>query len=472
MDKDQQKQPLVIEYRKNYGTSASSQQPFAPAASQPAGTSEQQPLLPQQRSIIYCVHGQLANSCCELPNELSIRKIDSHCHKPRAEGIDKIARKKLMLASMLCIIFMIAEIIGGIYSNSLAIATDAAHLMADLASFMISLFALWIAARPSTKRLSFGWYRAEVIGALLSVLMIWVVTAILFYLAVLRTINKDFELNGEVMLVTSGLGILVNIIAFRHDGTHRPCTALRGWLAEQVLQRSTRGYTRPGVIPCCENESFRAEGISALAQKVSLLIAFAGQKCKGFHREVSCERADMGATLHHHGHSHGGGGGHHEEQNINVRAAFVHVLSDFVQSLGVFIAALVIYFKPEWNIIDPICTFLFSVLVLGTTLAIMRDAIVVLMEGTPKYLDYTEVMQTFLQIEGVVRVHNLRIWALSINKIALAAHLAVEPSTNTELVLNKATETVHAKYQFFETTLQIEVFQPDMEDCNQCSNPV
>lgn len=47
------------------------------------------------------------------------------------------------------------------------------------------------------------------------------------------------------------------------------------------------------------------------------------------------------------------------------------------------------------------------------------------MEGVPKFLDYTDVMQTFLQIPGVVRVHNLRIWALSINKIALAAHLAV-----------------------------------------------
>uniref|UniRef100_A0A182YFT3 Cation efflux protein cytoplasmic domain-containing protein n=1 Tax=Anopheles stephensi TaxID=30069 RepID=A0A182YFT3_ANOST len=338
---------LVREYRKNYGTSASSQ-PFLPAASQSASPSEQPG---PQRSIIYCVHGQLADSCCELPNELSIRKIDckeltvnlgwfgiscvcvyvSHCHKPRQEGIDKIARKKLMLASVLCVIFMIAEIIGGIYSNSLAIATDAAHLMADLASFMISLLALWIAARPSTKR--------------------------------------------------------------------------------------------------------------------------------------------MGATLHNHGHSHAGGG-HHEEENINVRAAFIHVLSDFVQSLGVFIAALVIYFKPDWNIIDPICTFVFSLLVLATTIAIMRDAIVVLMEGTPKYLDYTEVMQTFLQIEGVVRVHNLRIWALSINKIALAAHLAVEPNTNTELVLREATQTVHAKYKFFETTLQIEEFQPDMEDCNQCSNPI
>lgn len=52
-------------------------------------------------------------------------------------------------------------------------------------------------------------------------------------------------------------------------------------------------------------------------------------------------------------------------------------------------------------------------------------SIQVLMEGTPKYLDFTEVMQTFLQIQGVVRVHNLRIWALSINKIALSAHLAV-----------------------------------------------
>ena len=52
-----------------------------------------------------------------------------------------------------------------------------------------------------------------------------------------------------------------------------------------------------------------------------------------------------------------------------------------LQSLGVFIAALVIYFKPEWNIIDPVCTFVFSVLVLGTTLRILRDTVNVLMEG-------------------------------------------------------------------------------------------
>ncbi|XP_055635857.1 proton-coupled zinc antiporter SLC30A2-like [Toxorhynchites rutilus septentrionalis] len=404
MDGDKESKPLIIELKPSYGTDANANATDAP---------RRHPLS-QQISVIYCVHGKLAESCCELPDELNIRKLESaHCHRPRMGGVDVIARRKLILASVLCVIFMIAEIIGGVYSNSLAIATDAAHLLADLASFMISLFALWIAARPSTKRLSFGWYRAEVIGALVSVLMIWVVTAILFYMAILRTIERDFELDATVMLITSGLGILVNVI--------------------------------------------------------------------------------MGATLHHHGHSHSStpssssqntsqhqhSHGHrdqekgvHTEENINVRAAFIHVLSDFVQSLGVFVAALVIFFKPEWNIIDPICTFLFSFLVLATTIAIMKDALLVLMEGTPKYLDYTEVMQTFLQIDGVVRVHNLRIWALSINKIALSAHLAVEANTNTEAVLQQATRSVHAKYDFFETTLQIEEFQAGMEDCNQCTNPI
>lgn len=67
----------------------------------------------------------------------------------------------------------------------------------------------------------------------------------------------------------------------------------------------------------------------------------------------------------------------HSHQNMNVRAALIHVISDFVQSCGVFIAALVIYVFPDWSIIDPICTFLFSVLVLFTTVNIMKDALLV-----------------------------------------------------------------------------------------------
>lgn len=92
-------------------------------------------------------------------------------------------------------------------SNSLAIATDAAHLLTDFASFMISLFSIWVASRPATRKMPFGWYRAEVIGALTSVLLIWIVTGILFYLAIERIIHKNFELNTTVMLITSAVGV-------------------------------------------------------------------------------------------------------------------------------------------------------------------------------------------------------------------------------------------------------------------------
>lgn len=75
--------------------------------------------------------------------------------------------------------------------------------------------------------------------------------------------------------------------------------------------------------------------------------------------------------------------------------------------------------------VDPICTFLFSILVAFTTVAIIKDTLLVLMEGIPKGIDFNDVTTIFLDIEGVVKVHNLRIWALSLDKTAISAHLAI-----------------------------------------------
>lgn len=81
-----------------------------------------------------------------------------------------------------------------------------------------------------------------------------------------------------------------------------------------------------------------------------------------------------------HGHSHGGSAapsGHGHSENMNVRAAFIHVLGDVLQSIGVFCAAIIIYFNPTWQLADPICTFIFSIIVLWTTVTILKDAILV-----------------------------------------------------------------------------------------------
>lgn len=105
----------------------------------------------------------------------------------------------------------------------------------------------------------------------------------------------------------------------------------------------------------------------------------------------------IGGVPHgHHGHTHDHGHNHEElghssessndsthrhSENLNVRAAFIHVIGDFIQSLGVLIAATIIYFYPHLQWIDPVCTFFFSILVLITTFHIIRDVTNVLMEG-------------------------------------------------------------------------------------------
>merc|ERR1711971_846683 len=88
--------------------------------------------------------------------------------------------------------------------KSLAIATEAAHLLTDLTSFTISLITIWLARRSSTERMSFGWHRAEVLRAILSVLRSWVIIGLLVYMSMLRVISMEFEIDTMVMMITSG----------------------------------------------------------------------------------------------------------------------------------------------------------------------------------------------------------------------------------------------------------------------------
>ena len=80
-----------------------------------------------------------------------------------------------------------------------------------------------------------------------------------------------------------------------------------------------------------------------------------------------------------------------DDDNINVRAAIVHMIGDMIQSLGVIIAAVIIYIKPDWTIADPICTFLFSILVMFTTVPIFKDCMAILMEEAPEDIDSVEL---------------------------------------------------------------------------------
>ncbi|PAA47290.1 hypothetical protein BOX15_Mlig007962g2 [Macrostomum lignano] len=344
----------------------------------------------------------------------------NHCHGgvDQTASVDTHARKKLLIASGICLVFMTGEIIGGSMARSLAIMTDAAHLLTDFASFMISLLAVYLAARPATKAMSFGWHRAEVVGALLSVLLIWVVTGVLFYLAIERCIHRHFEVNGKIMLITSSMGVVFNVImaATLHQHGH----------SHSHTVTTNRPISPP--LPASQQQSQPA----------------------------------------------GSNGG--PRHNLNVRAAFIHVVGDLIQSIGVMIAAIIIFVNPSYKLADPICTFIFSILVLFTTVTVLKDAMYVLMEGAPQGLDFNKVAAALSSIEGVKDVHNLRMWSLTTSRTALSVHLAIDKSSShqsqqSQKILKEARILVREQFNITEVTIQLEEYDEEMARCHLCRHP-
>lgn len=122
--------------------------------------------------------------------------------------------KKLFFVSLICLFFMVCELIGGIISGSLAILVDAAHMFSDVAGFMISFVAIYISQRKVTFNKSYGYHRAEVLGAMLSVFVIWGLLIWLNIEAINRIITPPKDINADVMLITSIIGLMCNIINF------------------------------------------------------------------------------------------------------------------------------------------------------------------------------------------------------------------------------------------------------------------
>ncbi|XP_016297335.1 zinc transporter 8-like [Sinocyclocheilus anshuiensis] len=355
-------------------------------------------------------------------------KDGKHCHdNSRAledrEREKKLAKKRLYIVSAVCLVFMVGEILGGYFAGCLAVMTDAAHLLVDLTSFIISLCSLWLSSRPATHTLNYDWYRAEILGALLSVFTIWLVTGVLVYLAVERLIDDDFTIEGTVMLITSGCAVLANIImAF-------------------TLHQSDHGHSHGGLSG--------GHGHSHDHGK------------ENGHSHSNANHCDVEEN----------GSGKRQQANASVRAAFVHVIGDLLQSVSVLVSALIIFFKPEYKIADPICTFLFSLFVLGTTFTIMRDIIIVLMEGTPAGVNYNEVRERLLRVKGVKAVHNLHIWALTMNQAVLSAHVAIDDTVEPQAVLREMTQACFTTYSFHSVTIQLEHQADERADCSLCQDP-
>lgn len=396
-------------------------------------------------------------------------------------------QRKLVYAIIFCLVFTLIEVVVGVLSNSLALISDASHLISDICSYAISLFGIHLSKRKATNTMSFGYNRAEILGALLSILLIWIMTIMLVYEAVQRMLFP-VSVDGFSMFVTAIFGVLSNLfISFvlsvhnhgmgsigadcghhvhhnHHHHVHHQsdCDGERRFLVdsheedererEREEEEMGTGLSGTATLLRCQQKS--QEGAKDLGQERSDYSSLIGGGSPVLRRAgSSCPREDGLFRSRSQGF---GKRSSRSEESLALRSAYIHVLGDVLQNVGVMVAGLLIWYRPTWTIADPLCTILFSFFVLATTLKILRDSTNVLMEGTPMGIDCASIQNDFLELSSVLEVHDLHVWSVSVGVPALSCHIVVDSEESARVTLRCATDLCQNKYGIFHTTIQID----------------
>jgi cobalt-zinc-cadmium efflux system protein len=144
---------------------------------------------------------------------------------------------------------------------------------------------------------------------------------------------------------------------------------------------------------------------------------------------------------------------HHH--NLNLRGAFLHVVSDAVGSVGAIVAGIVML-TTGWYLADPLISVLISVLVLFSSWNLIKESLSILMQSVPKGIRLEEVQRTIESVEGVAKVHDLHVWAVTSGIYTLSAHAVVENSGDLHGVLNGIEDTLKQRFNIEHTTIQLE----------------
>jgi cobalt-zinc-cadmium efflux system protein len=147
---------------------------------------------------------------------------------------------------------------------------------------------------------------------------------------------------------------------------------------------------------------------------------------------------------------------HHSEQTLNVRAALLHVLGDLLGSVAALVAGLVILLTGWWPI-DPLLSLLICVLILISSVRLLREILHVIMQGVPSGIDLPEVEQTMLAVTGVISVHDLHVWTLASGQVVLSAHVVMDEMPHWEETQIKLRQILRQSYGVNDVTLQPEV---------------
>lgn len=279
--------------------------------------------------------------------------------------------KKLTLILAFNILLMTLEVGGGIVSRSLALLSDAGHMLTDSFAVMLGLTALYLAKKPASAKNSFGYHRAEIIASLLNGLLLVLISGYIFYEAAQRFFNP-VEVKTGILITVASIGLAGNILAM--------------WLLHSDSRSS-----------------------------------------------------------------------------LNIKGVFFHILGDTLSSLGVIAGGIVIAFT-GWNIVDPLIGLMIGGIVLRSAYDLIVESGEVLLEAAPRDIDPAQVKATLESIPGIREFHDVHIWSITSEMRALSGHILTDDITTSQsqLLLEKARELLHEKFNISHTTLEVE--------CSSCTN--
>jgi cobalt-zinc-cadmium efflux system protein len=157
-------------------------------------------------------------------------------------------------------------------------------------------------------------------------------------------------------------------------------------------------------------------------------------------------------------------------ENLNIKGAFLHIVSDALGSAGAVIAAIVIiYTGRDW--VDPLVSILIGFLVLYSSWGLVKESVLILMEGVPSDVDLRRVEESITSHEGVCCVYDLHVWSITSNRPALSAHVVMsDPSFDRYAVLTRLNEVLEKRFGIEHTTIQIESTHEmkSREECSSC----
>ncbi|KAJ5860722.1 uncharacterized protein N7529_008032 [Penicillium soppii] len=324
--------------------------------------------------------------------------------------------------------FFLAEISLGFYTHSIALIADAFHYLNDLVGFIIALVALKKSEQAdSPKELSFGWQRAQLLGAFFNGVLLLGLGISIFLQSIERFIALQHVNNPKMMFIIGCIGLGLNIISViflhehGHGHGHGPSTVEVPDL--QVVEQYQDSHA-------------------------------VHHDHKHLHLDTP-HCADSGGLSHSHGH------GGHDHGDLGMTGVMIHVIGDAINNLGVMAAGLIIWLAaphPARYYADPGVSMFIAILIILSSLPLMRNAGLILLESAPTGVSMCDVKHDLEKIKGVISIHELHIWRLNQEKTLASVHVVVsEDSVEDFIKIAKVINGCFHAYGIHSVTLQPEL---------------